>query len=46
MSQPESEVRAFLAEHPKMIGALVTTLALLTQAGSAAAGAASVTYGP
>ncbi|WP_229121628.1 DUF7503 family protein [Halapricum desulfuricans] len=46
MSHPESEVKAFLAEHPKMIGVLFTTLLLLTQAGAAAAGAANVTYGP
>jgi len=46
MSQPESEVKAFLAEHPKMIGVLFTTLLLLTQAGAAAGSAADITLGP
>jgi len=46
MSHPESEVKAFLAEHPKMIGVLFTTLLLLTQAGAAAGSATSVTFGP
>lgn len=32
-----SEIKSYLAENPKMIGALFTLLLLLSQAGSAAA---------
>ena len=46
MSQSETEMERFLAEHPKMIGVLFTLLVLLTQMGAAAAGSANVTYGP
>lgn len=42
----DSTVASTLAEHPKLIGALFTTLLLLSQAGSAVAGAASTHVGP
>ncbi|WP_181687237.1 DUF7503 family protein [Halorhabdus salina] len=46
MSQSESEMEAFLEEHPKMIGVLFTLLVLLTQVGAASASYSSVTFGP
>ncbi|MFW5950236.1 MAG: DUF7503 family protein [archaeon] len=46
MSQNDSEIAAFLAEHPKMIGVLFTMLVLLTQMGAVAGSSSSVTYGP
>lgn len=42
----ESTVADYLAEHPKMTGVLFTVLLLLTQSGTAAAGAARVYAGP
>lgn len=42
----ESTVADYLAEHPKMTGVLFTVLLLLTQSGTAAAGAAQVYIGP
>lgn len=45
MSDTDS-MKAYLAEHPKMIGALFTLFALLTQAGNVAAGGGSSYIGP
>ncbi|WP_256558536.1 DUF7503 family protein [Haloarcula marina] len=42
----DSSMKAYLAEHPKMTGALFTILLLLTQAGSAAAGNGASISGP
>lgn len=37
MSDDTSELAAYLAEHPRMVGALFTILLVLTQIGTAAA---------
>jgi hypothetical protein len=42
----ESSMKAFLAENPRMIGALFTLTLLLSQAGAVAAGEISSTAGP
>lgn len=42
----KSEVTDWLAEHPKMIGALWTMMLLLAQAGNAAAGGVTTRVGP
>ena len=42
----DSQIAAYLAEHPKMTGVLFTTLLLLTQAQTAMAGASSGCAGP
>ena len=42
----ETQITTFLAEHPKMTGALFTILLLLTQAQSVMAGAISSNPGP
>jgi hypothetical protein len=42
----ESDLKSYLAEHPRMIGALFTMTLLLSQAGNAAAGAVGGTAGP
>jgi hypothetical protein len=39
-------MNAYLAEHPKMIGALFTLTILLSQAGSVVAGGGTSTAGP
>lgn len=41
-----NSVSAFVAQHPKMAGALFTMMLLLTQAGGAIAGGASAINGP
>lgn len=45
MSSTDS-LKAYLADHPRMIGALFTILMLLSQAGTVAAGGATATPGP
>jgi len=45
MSDNDS-LTAYLADHPRMIGALFTLLLLVSQAGSAAANGAQATPGP
>lgn len=45
MSEKE-DMKAFLREHPRMIGALFTILLLLSQAGGAIAGGSTGTAGP
>jgi hypothetical protein len=42
----DSKVTSYLAEHPKMIGVLVTAFLLLTQAGNAVAGGNGAYPGP
>lgn len=42
----EKSIADYLAEHPKMTGVLFSVMLLLTQSGSAAAGAASTYVGP
>ena len=42
----DDTLATFVAEHPKMAGVLFTTLLLLSQAGSAMAGAGSAHPGP
>lgn len=42
---PHKSIKSYLAENPRMAGALFTILLLLSQAGNAAAGQA-VTCGP
>lgn len=42
----DSDVAAYLAEHPRMTGVLFTTLLLLTQAQAAMAAASSANSGP
>ena len=39
-------MKAYLADHPRMIGVLFTMMLLLSQAGAVAAGEASATAGP
>lgn len=41
-----TSMKDYLAENPKMVGALFTIFMLLTQAGNAAGAAATVTKGP
>ena len=45
MSENNS-LKAYLADHPRMIGALFTLMLLLTQAGNAMGAGAQVTTGP
>lgn len=42
----KDDMKAFLREHPRMIGALFTVLLLLSQAGGAVAGGVTGTAGP
>jgi len=42
----DSDIAAYLAEHPRMTGVLFTTLLLLTQAQAAMAAATSGNAGP
>lgn len=42
----ESTMKSYLADHPRMIGAVFMMLLLLTQAGNAVAGTAGVITGP
>jgi hypothetical protein len=42
----DNKFSQFLSDHPRMIGVLFTMLVLLSSAGSAAAGNASVISGP
>jgi hypothetical protein len=42
----DNDPRTYLAENPRMIGALFTMVLLLSQAGNAAAGIATVCGGP
>ncbi|WP_419181103.1 DUF7503 family protein [Haloarcula litorea] len=42
----DSKMREYIAEHPRMAGALFTVLLLLTQAGSVAAGNNATIAGP
>ena len=46
MSDNKAKAVEFLAEHPKMIGVLFTTLLLLAQAGGVMAGAGETYSGP
>ncbi|WP_164471616.1 DUF7503 family protein [Halosimplex salinum] len=46
MSQESAQVREFLEENPKWIGALFTAMLLLSQAGTVAAGSANTLTGP
>ncbi|MFW5896018.1 MAG: DUF7503 family protein [archaeon] len=46
MESDNSSMAAYLAEHPKMIGVLFTTMVLLSQAGSVVAGGQGTTVGP
>lgn len=47
MSDDNTKLKNYLANHPKMLGVLFTALMLLTQAGSAIAGNGGVgTAGP
>lgn len=46
MSQTTSDASAFVASHPKLLGALFMMLVLLTQAGAAAGAALGSTAGP
>lgn len=41
-----TQMSEFLAEHPKMVGALFTMTLLLSQAGAVMAGSGSSTAGP
>ena len=42
----DATLKAYLAENPRMIGALFTMMLLLTQAGNASAGHVASTAGP
>lgn len=42
----DTDLRSYLAEHPRMIGALFTVLLLLSQAGSAMAANGATYSGP
>ena len=42
----DATLKAYLAENPRMIGALFTMMLLLTQAGNASAGFLTATAGP
>jgi len=42
----ESDLTTYLAENPRKMGVLFTTMLLLTQAGNASAGMAAACYGP
>ncbi|WP_302928043.1 DUF7503 family protein [Natronocalculus amylovorans] len=42
----ESTMKSYLADHPRMIGAVFMMLLLLTQAGNAAAGPITIISGP
>jgi hypothetical protein len=46
MSGNDDGMTEYLAENPRMIGALFTLMLLLAQAGSAVAGGGAVTVGP
>lgn len=46
MSDDSTTLAAYMAEHPRMIGALFSLVLLLTQAGTAMAGGASSVAGP
>lgn len=46
MSENRTTLTEYLAEHPRMIGMLFLLVLLLTQAGNAAAAAASTQAGP
>ena len=46
MSETDGSIKAWLAEHPKMTGALFTMMLLLQTAGTAAATNCSGTAGP
>jgi len=46
MESNSSSVAAYLAEHPKMAGALFTAMLLLSKAGTAVAGSGGTTNGP
>lgn len=46
MESTSSSMKAYLAEHPKMVGALFTLTILLSQAGAVAAGGGSSHAGP
>jgi hypothetical protein len=43
---PTDSMKDYLADHPRMIGALFTILLLLSQAGAAAAGGTTAYPGP
>lgn len=42
----ETDITSYLAENPRKMGVLFTTMLLLTQAGNASAAAAISCYGP
>ena len=44
--QPSTRFTAWLADHPRMMGALFVTLVLLSQAGTVVANHSTVTNGP
>lgn len=46
MESTSSTMKAYLAEHPKMVGVLFTMMILLSQAGAAVAGTGATTNGP
>lgn len=46
MNETDSELKAYLAENPRMIGVLFTITVLLSQAGTVAASGGFTTSGP
>lgn len=46
MTSQDSKLKSYLAEHPRMIGALFTLSVLIGQAGTVVATKASATRGP
>ena len=46
MAEDDNAMAAYVAENPKLMGALFTLVLLLSQAGSAVAGTAQATPGP
>lgn len=46
MSSTSSEMKAYLAEHPRMVGVLFTMMVLISQAGAVAASGGTATAGP
>ena len=46
MEKDNSELKAFIAKHPRMMGVLFTLMLLLSQVGTVAAGSGATTIGP
>jgi hypothetical protein len=44
MSESNSQLRAFFAEHPRLMGVLFSACLLLSQSGTVAAGNGGVTF--